>query len=235
MKATSIKVRLSVKVAIHRSYAKSKHPVYLSDLTYDVGVTFRMRLLETGNSSVAETKRHSFQDAFKNHCTEYCRRGPHTDVQIFEWIWESAPVELPWPHTARGWGQTRKESSGSKKHKSESSQRRNHYLGQCRGRISGCRTLVRYLSSCAQVPDSWVADKSSRDGLKVCLHRRVCSLFDAYTDARVWESNVGFVERIRLQFCTCFDMVRGLRQRSLFLCARCRNVHGNFSLRAWEV
>ncbi len=43
-----------------------------------VDVTLRMRILETYCSCAAQTKQHSIQDAFKNHGTEYRRRGPHT-------------------------------------------------------------------------------------------------------------------------------------------------------------
>ncbi len=41
-------------------------------------VLLKMRILDTYDSRTAENEQYSIQDAFKNHGTDYSRRGPHT-------------------------------------------------------------------------------------------------------------------------------------------------------------
>ncbi len=59
----------------------------------DIDATIRMRILENHNSCVPETEQNSIKDAFKNHGSQYCRRGPHTDGNNLN-EYERPPVEL---------------------------------------------------------------------------------------------------------------------------------------------
>ncbi len=58
---------------------------------------------ENHSSCAPETEQHRIKDAFKNHRSQYCRRGPFTDGKYSN-EHERPPVELAWAGTAHGRG-----------------------------------------------------------------------------------------------------------------------------------